>query len=139
MSFDNILDTIIGKDLDYKLISPLVLAYIGDSIFDLLIKAKIIGTPMYHVNDIHKTVIKLVNAHSQSEMMHKIQELLTDEERSVYKRGRNSRTVTPAKNQGITDYRRATGFEALFGYLFLKKNWSRIQELFAICMAAEKE
>ena len=62
-------------------------------------------------------------------MMRAIQEILTEEERNVYKRGRNAKSVTPAKNQSITDYRRATGFEALMGYLYLKKDWKRMLDL----------
>ena len=62
-------------------------------------------------------------------MMRTMQEHLTSEELAVYKRGRNSKSVTPAKNQSVTDYRRATGFEALLGYLYLKKDWKRLLDL----------
>lgn len=62
-------------------------------------------------------------------MMRRLQEELTEEEHAVYKRGRNAKSVSPAKNQSVTDYRRATGFEALMGYLYLKKDWERMLKL----------
>jgi len=73
-----------------------------------------------------------VNAGTQSKMMRVLQEQLTEEEHAVYKRGRNAKSVSPAKNQSVTDYRRATGFEALLGYLYLKKEWQRILDLVKI-------
>ena len=73
-----------------------------------------------------------MQAATQSLMMRKLQDLLTDEERAVYKRGRNAKSVSPAKNQSVTDYRRATGFEALMGYLYLKKEYKRMLELVKI-------
>ena len=70
-----------------------------------------------------------MQASAQSQMMRTIQELLTPQEHVVYKRGRNAKSVSPAKNQTLTDYRRATGFEALMGYLYLKKEWKRMIDL----------
>ena len=70
-----------------------------------------------------------MRASAQSKMMRRLQEELTEEEHAVYKRGRNSKSVSPAKNQSVTDYRRATGFEALMGYLYLKKDWERMLKL----------
>ena len=71
----------------------------------------------------------MVQASAQSRMMRVLQEKLTEEEHGVYKRGRNAKSVSPAKNQSVTDYRRATGFEALMGYLYLKKEYARMTEL----------
>ena len=73
-----------------------------------------------------------MQASTQSLMMRTMQEHLTEEEHAVYKRGRNAKSVSPAKNQSITDYRRATGFEALLGYLYLKKDWKRLLDLVKI-------
>ena len=70
-----------------------------------------------------------MQASAQSKMMRRLQEELTEEEHAVYKRGRNSKSVSPAKNQSVTDYRRATGFEALMGFLYLKKDWERMLKL----------
>ena len=79
------------------------------------------------------------NKKIQHEMMRTMQEHLTEEEHAVYKRGRNAKSVSPAKNQSITDYRRATGFEALLGYLYLKKEWKRMLELVKIGLDSIKE
>ena len=80
----------------------------------------------------HEETSSYVQASAQSLMMRTIQQHLTEEEHAVYRRGRNTKSVSPAKNQTITDYRRATGFEALLGYLFLKKRYARLMELVRI-------
>ncbi len=74
----------------------------------------------------------MVQASAQSEMMRALQPLLTEEEHAVYRRGRNAKSVSPAKNQSLTDYRRATGFEALMGWLYLKREWKRMADLIKI-------
>jgi len=117
------------QEVDVKTYSPLALAYIGDCVFDLVIKSLVINHGNKQVQKLHKETSQIVQASSQSKMMRVIQEHLTEEEHAVYKRGRNSKTVTPAKNQSVTDYRRATGFESLMGYLYLKKEWKRMLEL----------
>ena len=114
------------EEVDIQSYSPLTLAYIGDSIYALIIKSLIVNKGNKQVNKLHKDTADLVQASTQSKMMRTMQEHLTEEEHAVYKRGRNSKTVTPAKNQSVTDYRRATGFEALLGYLYLKKDWKRL-------------
>lgn len=117
------------KEVDIKEYSPLTLAYIGDSIYDLIIKSLMVNEGNKQVQKLHKETSQLVQASAQSKMMRVMQEHLTEEEHAVYKRGRNAKSVSPAKNQSITDYRRATGFEALMGYLYLKKEWKRILDL----------
>lgn len=120
------------EEVDIHSYSPLTLAYIGDCIYDLIIKSLVVNQGNKQVNKLHRDTSKLVQASTQSLMMRTMQEHLTEEEHTVYKRGRNSKTVTPAKNQSITDYRRATGFEALLGYLYLKKDWKRLLDLVKI-------
>lgn len=117
------------KEVDIQTYSPLTLAYIGDSVYDLVIKTMIISEGNKQVKKMHQETSKLVQASAQSEMMRELQQILTEEEHAVYKRGRNAKSVSPAKNQSLTDYRRATGFEALIGWLYLKNNWERIMEL----------
>lgn len=117
------------QEVDVKSYSPLALAYIGDCIFDLIIKSLVLNQGNKQVQKLHKETSQIVQASSQSKMMRVIQEHLTEEEHAIYKRGRNAKTVTPAKNQSVTDYRRATGFEALLGYLYLQKDWKRLLEL----------
>ncbi|MDO4311933.1 MAG: ribonuclease III domain-containing protein [Eubacteriales bacterium] len=127
------------QEVDIKSYSPLALAYIGDCIFDLVIKSLVLNQGNRQVQKLHHDTSAIVQAASQSKMMRVIQEKLTEEEHQVYKRGRNSKTVTPAKNQSVTDYRRATGFEALMGYLYLKKEYGRMLELIKMGLDGLKE
>lgn len=124
------------QEADVKSYSPLALAYIGDCIFDLIIKSLVLNQGNKQVQKLHKETSQIVQASSQSRMMRVLQEHLTEEEHAIYKRGRNAKTVTPAKNQSVTDYRRATGFEALLGYLYLKKDWKRLLELVKLGLEA---
>ncbi|MCI8584090.1 MAG: ribonuclease III [Dorea sp.] len=117
------------QEVDVKTYSPLALAYIGDCIFDLVIKSLVLNEGNKPVQKLHRETSMYVQASSQSKMMRRLQEELTEEEHQVYRRGRNSKTVSPAKNQSVTDYRRATGFEALIGYLYLKREYRRMLEL----------
>ena len=127
------------EEVDIHSYSPLTLAYIGDSIYSLIIKSIIVNRGNKQVNKLHKDTADLVQASTQSKMMRTMQEYLTEEEHTVYKRGRNSKSVTPAKNQSVTDYRRATGFEALLGYLYLKKDWKRLLDLVKIGLDSLEE
>ena len=128
------------QEVDIREYSPLTLAYIGDSIYDLIIKSLVINRGNKQVQKLHKETSSLVQASAQSMMMRAMQEELTDEERAVYKRGRNAKSVSPAKNQSITDYRRASGFEALIGYLYLQEKWKRMLDLVKIGLdSLEKE
>lgn len=112
--------------------SPLTLAYIGDCVYDLIIKTFVISEGNKQVKKLHQETSKVVQASAQSEMMRAIQEVLTEEEHAVYRRGRNAKSVSPAKNQSLTDYRRATGFEALVGWLYLQDDWKRMIDLIKI-------
>ncbi len=120
------------QEVDAAGYSPLVLAYIGDCIYDLIIKTMIISRGNKQVHKLHEETSRLVQASTQSLMMREMQEHLTGEEHAVYRRGRNAKSVSPARNQSITDYRRATGFEALLGYLYLKKEYKRVMDLVKI-------
>lgn len=115
---------------DPKTLNSLALAFIGDTIFDLLTRGMIIAEGNSPVNIMHKKAKAIVNATSQSKMYSAIEDKLTEEELGVLKRGRNAKSHTSAKNQSIVDYRRATGVEALFGYLYLKGAYKRIEELY---------
>ena len=89
----------------------------------------IVGRGNTHVNMLHKKTSQLVKAHAQSEMIGVLLVELTEEEQAVYRRGRNAHSVTMAKNATVADYRRATGFEALLGYLYLEDRMDRLMEL----------
>ncbi len=116
-------------ETDLKTYSPLTLAYIGDSIYDLIIRTLVVEGGNAPVNKLHKQVTKQVQATSQAELFHRIEKQLTEEELAVYKRGRNAKSFTSAKNAGIVEYRTATGLEALFGYLYLSDRIDRILTL----------
>jgi ribonuclease-3 family protein len=120
------------EEVDVVTYSPLTLAYIGDGVYDLIIRSIVVNHGNKQVNKLHKETSSLVQASTQSLMMRTMQEHLTEEEHGIYKRGRNAKSISPAKNQSITDYRRATGFEALIGYLYLKKEWKRMLDLVKI-------
>ena len=117
------------KEVDMKEYSPLTLAYIGDSVYDLMIKSLVVNEGNRQVNKLHKETSAFVQASAQSQMMRTLQGQLTEEEHAVYRRGRNAKSVSPAKNQSLTDYRRATGFEALMGYLYLRRDYKRMLDL----------
>lgn len=122
------------KNVDAATYSPLVLAYIGDAVHDLMMRMVVVNEGNRPVQKLHKETSEWVKASAQSFQMRAIQEHLTEEEHAVYRRGRNAKSISPAKNQSITDYRRATGLEALIGYLYLKKEYARIVELIQIGM-----
>ena len=135
--FEHYMEQIPGMGtVDPRTSSPLVLAYIGDCVFDLIIKMMVAGRGNRQVHKLHEETSRYVQASAQSFMMRAMQEHLTAEEHAVYRRGRNARSVSPAKNQSITDYRRATGFEALIGYLYLERRYERLTELVSIGLAS---
>ena len=118
----------VGDKIPPSQYSPLVLAYIGDCVFELYVRTYLIKDTNSHVNDLHKTAANLVNNKSQSDFYMKIKDMLTEEEDAIYKRGRNTYSKPP-KNAILRDYKSATGIEALIGYLYLKKDSERILEL----------
>lgn len=127
------------EDVDLKTYSPLTLAYIGDSIYDLLVRTILVKHGNAQVNKLHKRASSLVKAPAQSDMMDKILPHLTEEEQHIYKRGRNAKSFTMAKNATMAQYRRATGFEAVFGYLYLKGDLKRIIDLMKIGIEPENK
>ena len=127
------------KDTDLRTYSPLTLAYIGDGVYELVIRTILVKKANCPVNRLHKKASSLVKASAQSGMMEAIEPLLTDEEKNVYRRGRNAKSPTMAKNATMTDYRKATGFEALMGYLYLKDEFERMVELIKIALGEEEE
>ena len=123
-------------ETDIRTYSPLTLAYIGDGIFDLVIRTLVVGRGNTKANQLHYRTSHIVKAQTQSEMIEVLEELLTEEEADIYRRGRNAKSATTAKNATVADYRKATGFEALMGYLYLTDRFERIVELTKL--AAEK-
>ena len=117
------------KDPDIRSYSPLTLAYIGDGVYELVIRTILVKKGNCPVNRIHRKASSLVKASAQSAIMEKIEGHLTQEEHDIYRRGRNAHSPTMAKHDTMADYRRATGFEALMGYLYLKEEYTRILTL----------
>ena len=126
-----------NKDCDVNNLSPLTLAFMGDTVFDLFVRERLICQANRPVNKLHNLASKTVNAASQAEAVKKIMDMLTEEEQAVFRRGRNTHTNHKAKNATEGDYHYATGFEALFGYLYLKGNIERLRELFDIITEEE--
>ncbi|HIZ07149.1 MAG TPA: ribonuclease III [Candidatus Eubacterium avistercoris] len=129
-------------DTDIRTYSPLTLAFIGDGIYDLIIRTIIVGKGNTRASQLHQHTSHLVKAHSQSVMIEHMLPHMTEEEEHIYKRGRNAKSPTMAKNATMTDYRRATGFEALMGYLYLTDQTDRMLDLIEIGLEAldkEKE
>ena len=107
----------------------LTLAYIGDAIYELKIREYLLTQNYTKVNDLHKHAIKYTSAISQAQIIDYLMQSLTEEEIEYYKRGRNTGGTHKPKNASLNDYRKATGFEALIGYLYLIKNLDRMDEL----------
>lgn len=121
-------------DVDIRTYSPLTLAYIGDGIFDVVIRSIVVGRGNTPVNQLHHKTSHIVKAHSQAMMAEVLLDEMTDTEKDIYRRGRNAKSHTMAKNATVMDYRSATGFEALMGYLYLTDAMDRILELVSIAL-----
>lgn len=113
------------KKQDIRTYSPLTLAYIGDGVFDLIIRTVVVDKGNTSPNELHRHTSSIVKAHTQALMAEALMEELTEEEHDVYRRGRNAKSFTTAKNATVADYRKATGFEALMGYLYLEDRFDR--------------
>ena len=124
------MDSLLSCDVDLRQISPLTLSFIGDSVYDLMVREYIISLANRPVGQLNQRKVSVVNCKFQSECAEILTPYLTEEELVIYKRGKNANVHTIPKNADRNDYHSATGFEALFGYLYLQKNIIRIRELF---------
>lgn len=122
-------ETFALEERDIRTYSPLTLAYIGDGIFDVIIRSIVVDQGNTSASRLHAQTSHIVKANSQARMAEALLDDLTEEEADVYRRGRNAKSHTMAKNATVADYRSATGFEALFGYLYLLDRMERILEL----------
>lgn len=114
------------KDVDLRTYSPLTLAFLGDCVYDIIIRTVVVERGNRATQGLHKKKSYLVNAKTQKELIESILDLLTPEEEDIYRRGRNAKSYTTAKNASVGDYRKATGFEALLGYLYLDDKMDRV-------------
>ena len=117
----------------------MVLAYVGDAVYELFVRGYVLRTGNAPVNKLHRRSRDLVKAAGQTAFYHRVEGMLTEEEAAVFKRGRNAKSHTMAKNADRMDYRIATGVEALFGYLYLNGQLKRLGELFEAGLPPEKE
>ena len=110
-------------------LSGAVLAYAGDAVYELLVRTWAVGNCPHRPDDLHRKVTDLVNAGTQAELLKRLLPLLSEEEAAVVRRGRNAKLKSAANHQSLSDYKKATGFEALIGWLYLKGREDRILEL----------
>ena len=121
-------------EVDLRTYSPLTLAFVGDCIYDLIIRTVVVECHNASPNRLHKEKSHLVKAQTQAEMGTVLQQYLTEEELAVYRRGRNAKSYTTAKNASVGDYRKAPALEALYGYLYLDGRMERLMELVKISL-----
>lgn len=129
-SFSGSLKEIFGlPEKDWKLYSPLTLAYLGDAVYELVVRTIFVKRVNCQPQKLHHQVTAFVSAKAQAEMIEGLMDELTEEERAVYRRGKNSKPYTKAKNASMQEYLEATGFEAVMGYLYLREEFERMNEL----------
>lgn len=122
----------IDKEINPKQLSPLNLAFVGDCVYEMLVRETLVCDANRPVNDLHRESVKFVSAKAQTEAFNKIKDCLTEEETAQFKRGRNAKVGHSPKSATDAEYHTATGVEALFGFLYLNGNLERIKELFCI-------
>lgn len=122
----------IDKEVNPKQLSPLNLAFIGDCIYEILVRENLVKNANRPVNDLHHESVKFVSAKAQTKAFEKIEDILTEDEMSIFKRGRNAKVGHNPKSASTGEYHTATGIEALFGYLYLSGKEERIKELFSV-------
>lgn len=120
-------------------LNGLTLAYIGDAIYEVMVRDYLILSGMKKVDNLHKEAIKFTSAEGQEKAFHLIETMLTEQELGIFKRGRNSKTDRKARNASLSSYRKSTGFEALVGYLHINKKSARLYELFQVIVEGLKD
>ncbi|PRR80027.1 Mini-ribonuclease 3 [Clostridium liquoris] len=118
-----------------RALNPLTLAFIGDAVYEVFVRNYLIDKNRdMHVNKLHKNAVSFVKAHAQSEFIKNMQSYLSEDEISIFKRGRNAKSGSTPKNASVQEYRMATGFEALIGFLYLTDEKKRLNEVFHIIL-----
>ncbi len=123
------------KKGDLNSYSPLVLAFLGDAVYELYIRSLIVAEGNAPVHKLHKRSVTFVKAKAQSDTIHRLMDLLNEEEQDIVRRGRNAKSGTIPKNADVAEYKYATGFETLLGYLYLKRDFPRLLQLLKISAA----
>lgn len=119
-----------------ELYSPLTLAFVGDAAYELYVRSRLMLLGSINTNKLHKAAIHYVKAAAQAKSMHAILDVLSENEMAIYKRGRNAKSATVPKNADVSEYRTATGFEALVGYLYLRGESDRLYEIMRLAFEA---
>jgi ribonuclease-3 family protein len=118
-----------------RALNPLTLAFIGDAVYEVFVRNYLIDKNRdMHVNKLHKNAVSFVKAHAQNEFIKNMQSYLSEDEISIFKRGRNAKSGSTPKNASVQEYRMATGFEALIGFLYLTDEKKRLNEVFHIIL-----
>lgn len=133
---DKIENTQPRPEPDYRMLSPITLAFMGDAVFEQMVREHLIRSGNTQAAKLHLLAIDFVNASAQAQAVQALLPLLEEDERAILRRGRNANTSHVPKNADILDYRHATGFEALFGYLFLLGRQERLQQLFELVVGS---
>lgn len=133
--FSKVLEEFNTEKKDPSQVNPLVLAYIGDAVYELYIRTLLVSKSNAHVHRLHMDSIKFVKAKAQSDIIHKIMDKLTEDEQNIVRRGRNAKSGTIPKNADVTEYKYATGFESLIGYLYLMDDHSRLLDILRMAVA----
>ena len=128
-----------GAKKDPKMLAPLVLAYIGDTVYDLYVRTMLITLQDSTPHKLHLAAAGYVCAAGQAKAFRKVEGLLSEEEQAVYRRGRNAHSGTVPKNAAVSDYRTATGLETLIGFLYLSGSDARLGELMKFALIADGE
>ena len=132
------MSNLLNINSDIHSLSPLTLAFVGDSVYDLLVRQYLVTLANRPVKELNSMKVTLVNCKSQADSAKVIMDKLSEEELDVYKRGRNVKVNSASKHSSLADYHAATGLEALFGYLYLSGNTDRIKELFLMILESMK-
>jgi len=122
------------KPVEVRSYSPVALAYMGDSVYEMVIRTWVMNKGNRAAAKMHKATKDFVNAYTQSDFYYSVQPYLSEEEMDVMRRGRNAKVGRAPKNTKLSTYKHATGFEALIGYLYLENKWDRLLELMDIGM-----
>lgn len=122
-----------------KLLNPQALAFVGDSVHTLFVRSSMVTTFAVKPNDLHKMASNYIKASGQSDTVEKMLPLLTEEETDIFKRARNYKTKMQAKNAEVLDYKRATGYEAVIGYLYLTHSFDRLKTMLELSIATKSE
>lgn len=133
--FDKFLGELKFNDNTINNLSPLVLAYIGDAVYEVFIRTLLVSEGNVPVHILHKRSIAFVKAKAQSDIIHRIMAFLTPDELDVVRRGRNAKSGTIPKNADVTEYKYATGFESLIGFLYLKKDYDRLMNILKMAIS----